>query len=246
MQAGAALAGEKARLAREEWLRARDAAVTHVIRLIAHPSVCAECMAPDALSECVDELSELIRSKTVPNSWLNVHKQLANRLLEPFMWHTLLVTATEWDNFWHLRTHPDTQPELQRVACMMRTAFDASSPRVLGIDDWHLPLTGTLSGHPEDRYLSEDELLKVAVGRCARVSYLTHSGQRDPAADLALHDRLLESGHLSPFEHPARPMTFSELAESEWCGNFRGWRSYRKQVPGEADPLGRKEIAGVA
>lgn len=32
-----------------------------------------------------------------------VTKQLCNRLLEPFMWHTVLVTATEWENFFELR-----------------------------------------------------------------------------------------------------------------------------------------------
>ena len=30
-------------------------------------------------------------------------KQLCNRLLEPFMWHTVIVTATEWSNFFELR-----------------------------------------------------------------------------------------------------------------------------------------------
>lgn len=32
-----------------------------------------------------------------------VTKQLCNRLLEPFMWHTTLVTATELSNFFSLR-----------------------------------------------------------------------------------------------------------------------------------------------
>lgn len=32
-----------------------------------------------------------------------VTKQLCNRLLEPFMWTTVLVTATEWENFFALR-----------------------------------------------------------------------------------------------------------------------------------------------
>lgn len=30
-------------------------------------------------------------------------KQLCNRILEPFMWHTVLVTSTEWENFFELR-----------------------------------------------------------------------------------------------------------------------------------------------
>lgn len=33
----------------------------------------------------------------------NLTKQLCNRLLEPFMYHTCIVSATEWENFFHLR-----------------------------------------------------------------------------------------------------------------------------------------------
>jgi hypothetical protein len=32
-----------------------------------------------------------------------VTKQICNRYLEPFMWHTVLVTSTEWENFFKLR-----------------------------------------------------------------------------------------------------------------------------------------------
>lgn len=34
---------------------------------------------------------------------MGVSKQLVNRLLEPFLWHTVLVTATEYQNFFDLR-----------------------------------------------------------------------------------------------------------------------------------------------
>lgn len=34
---------------------------------------------------------------------LDVTKQLTNRLLEPFLWHRVLVTSTEWGNFFELR-----------------------------------------------------------------------------------------------------------------------------------------------
>jgi hypothetical protein len=33
----------------------------------------------------------------------DVTKQFCNRLLEPFMWHTAIITATEWENFFALR-----------------------------------------------------------------------------------------------------------------------------------------------
>lgn len=226
MQAGAALEGESRDAAEREWLRARDDAVRRVLALVTDPG---EVAASDELEQVLDRVEEATRTRNRPPRWLNVHKQVANRLLEPFMWHTVIVTATEWDNFWNLRCHPDAQPEIRLVAERMRAAVEESEPADLGLDEWHLPLI-----RPEDReqVAAIEELVKVSAGRCARVSYLTHDGRRDLQADVDLHDRLLESGHMSPLEHPARP-----LSGDEWCGNFRGWCSYRKEIGGEENPL---------
>jgi thymidylate synthase ThyX len=231
MQAGAPLEGEKKQAAERQWLDARDDAVRRVLGLVADPA----SAAAEAPLDLLARLDAAQREKSWPEDWLNVHKQVANRLLEPFMWHTVIVTATEWDNFWNLRCHPDAQPEIRLIAERMRAAMEASEPSELERDEWHLPLV-----RPEDRRegLSSEELLKVSAGRCARVSYLTHAGKRDLRADIELHDRLLESGHMSPLEHPARPLSDEELESGEWCANFRGWRSYRKQVPREENPLG--------
>jgi thymidylate synthase ThyX len=232
MQAGPTLDGEKRDAAEAEWLRARDDAVRRVLGLVTAP----EAFSPDDdLLEILGRVEEAIRDKAQPAEWLNVHKQVANRLLEPFMWHTVIVTATEWDNFWNLRCHPDAQPEIRLVAETMRDTMEASEPDELGEGEWHLPLV-----RPEDReqVISIEDLIKVSAGRCARVSYLTHAGKRDLDADIELHDRLLESGHMSPLEHPARPLSVTELEESEWSGNFHGWHSYRKSISGEANPLG--------
>jgi thymidylate synthase ThyX len=232
MQAGPALSGDRRDAAEREWLRARDDAVRRVLGLVADPdSISAE----DDLLEILGQVEEAIRNRTQAPEWLNVHKQVANRLLEPFMWHTVIVTATEWDNFWNLRCHPDAQPEIRLVAESMRHATMESEPAELDRDGWHLPLI-----HPEDREqaTSIEDLIKISAGRCARVSYLTHAGKRDLGADIELHDRLLESGHMSPLEHPARPLTADELAGNEWSGNFRGWHSYRKSISGESNPLG--------
>lgn len=225
MQAGAPLTGAKHAQAEREWLRARDSAVAHVLRLLVGPDVCAVDADADTLAAIVEEVGA---ADPAPD-WLNVHKQLANRLLEPFMWHTVIVSATEWTNFFNLRAHPDAQPEIRQIAELMREVMAASTPAPVGEGEWHLPLM-----RPEDAALSLDEQVKVCIGRCARVSYLTHDGRRDPAADLQLHDRLLASGHLSPFEHAARP-----TSGGQWCANFHGWRSYRSDLPQDADPLGR-------
>lgn len=230
MQAGEALSGEAERQARAEWLRARDDAVRRVLGLVVGPGSVAAGEDP---MRRVDEVDAICRERAQPPDWLNVHKQVANRLLEPFMWHTVIVTASEWDNFFHLRCHPDAQPEIRLTAERMRAAMEGSQPAELEPGEWHLPLV-----RPEDRgEASVEELIKVSAGRCARVSYLTHAGKRDLAADVELHDRLRDSGHMSPLEHPARPLTETELAAGEWCGNFRGWFPYRKQIAGEADPL---------
>ncbi len=234
MQAGPPLAGEKLDTAEAEWLRARNDAVRRVLALIAGPEALRQ---GGDLPSILGQIETAIRDKSQPAEWLNVHKQVANRLLEPFMWHTVIVTATEWENFFNLRCHPDAQPEIRLVAEKMRASLKSSQPAELGWDEWHLPLV-----RREDREegTSTEDLIKISAGRCARVSYLTHAGKRDLAADVELHDRLLESGHMSPLEHPARPLSAAELERSEWSGNFHGWRSYRKDVAGEENPLGPK------
>lgn len=143
---------------------------------------------------------------------LGVHKQVTNRLLEPFMWHTVVVSSTEWSNWFHLRDNEDAHPEIQKVARLMTDALGHSTPHVLEPGQWHMPFVGTemFDGHPEEQKPASYWRM-VSVGRCARVSYLTHDGKRDPDADFALAQRLLESGHMSPFEHVAKPMTEMEL-----------------------------------
>ena len=240
MQAGPPLTGEAEQTAEQEWLRARDDAVRRVLALMTSPE---EAATETDLLACF-ERADAIRQEDGPReNWLNVHKQVVNRLLEPFMWHTVIVTATDWDNFWNLRCHADAQPEIKRIAEMMRTEIEASVPAELDWDDWHLPLV-----RPEDRdeVSSLEDLIKVSAGRCARVSYLTHTGKRDLNADIGLHDRLLSSGHMSPMEHPARPLSRFELKRSEWSGNFRGWYSHRKSIPDESNPLKPVEAEAVS
>jgi thymidylate synthase ThyX len=234
MQAGAPLQGAALEAAEAEWLRSRDDAVRRVLGLMTNPEIVA---GHEDLRSCLD-VAEAAR-KNPPDEWLNVHKQVANRLLEPFMWHTVIVSSTTWENFWNLRRHPDAQPEIRLIATKMQEAINASEPSRLAADEWHLPLIGDAD---REEAASHEELIKVSVGRCARVSYLTHAGTRDLAADVTLYERLLESGHMSPMEHVARPMTSAELEAGEWSGNFLGWLAHRKLIPGEANPLAGSKI----
>lgn len=167
-------------------------------------------------------------------SSLGLHKQSVNRVLEPWMHITVILTATDYANFYKLRCHPDAQPEMQALAYAMRSAHFNSVPvdrtELTGIDRWHLPLVTD-----EERREVGDDAIKVSTGRCARVSYLTHDGRRDPLADIELHDRLAASGHWSPFEHVACPLVVPWWApwRSERSGNLFGWEQYRKRLPAE-------------
>lgn len=161
---------------------------------------------------------------------IGVHKQWANRLIEPYSFQTVIVTATEWENFFALRLSPEAQPEIRRVAELMKAAMDASVPAPRNVGEWHLPLVSS-----EDVELPLMDRVKCSCARCARVSYVTHDGKRNPEADIGLHDKLLTSGHMSPFEHAAQVQKPSRAKTPVFYGNFRGpWLQYRKQLPGEA------------
>lgn len=175
---------------------------------------------------------------------VGLHKQIANRLLEPWMFIRVVVTATDWANFFHQRCHPDAQPEIQKVAIMARDARDASTPVKVEAGAWHLPYIreedwAAVLDDPSVDNLSMGLLLKrVSVARCARVSYLTHDGRRDLMEDLRLHDQLAATarsdspGHFSPFEHVATPLP----DPYERVGNLRGWYQYRQEFRNQAGP----------
>lgn len=158
---------------------------------------------------------------------LGVHKQLANRVIEPYCWHTVICSGTEWENFFALRCHPDAQPEIRRIAEMMRELYEGSESVVLMPGEWHLPLV-TYEERIEFAHAPAEHLAKISAGRCARVSYLTHDGRRAPDEDVALCDKLMASGHMSPLEHPAMA-----LPDRRAEGNVRGFRQLRKTIPGE-------------
>lgn len=175
------------------------------------------------------------------------HKQIVNRVLEPFQWIKVIVTATEWDNFFKLRLHPDAQPEIQELARCMWGEISNSVPVALDPGEWHMPYLTS-----EEWYgfnigsLTQEDLIKCSVARCARVSYNNHDNSSpNIEKDIALADRLLAAGHMSPFEHIATPMeedncihpeewelgvTHMDCNKKLWSGNFRGWIQYRQLV----------------
>jgi len=153
---------------------------------------------------------------------LGLAKQVVNRVLEPFMWHIAIISATEWGNFLALRDHPKSEPHFRDLAHLILEELKASIPIPRETGEWHLPLTHDLHEVPiADR-------VQISTARCARISYLTHDGRRDPDEDLRLYRGLSSDGHWSPFEHPARA-TNSKYR----IGNFVGWLQHRKDFPDE-------------
>jgi thymidylate synthase ThyX len=146
---------------------------------------------------------------------LDVDKSRVNRLLEPFMFVTDLVTGTDWDNFFALRDHPGAQLEFQKVARMMREEFDRHEPIELQPGEWHLPLVRL-----EDEFCEASETKQweyyawVSAGRCCRWSYgvdPVKAMEEDSNISVDRAERLSDSFHMSPFEHQARPWTGQEL-----------------------------------
>lgn len=211
MQAGAELTPAEREAAEDAWLRARD--------------------------QAVDRAEELIA--------IGVHKQIAGRILEPWAHINVVITATSFDNFFALRCDPAAMPEIQALAVRMARLYRDNKPVSLDAGWWHLPFLtprelGELCRARLDSDLIDVEScqrlldlearsLKLSVARCARVSYLTFGGvEPSPAADEKLHDRLLKSGHWSPFEHQARCMGGG--SPSTTSGNLSGWKQYRQSL----------------
>lgn len=146
-----------------------------------------------------------------------LHKQWANRCLEWFSPIKVVVTATEWDNFFWLRDDPEAaQPEIVELARKMKEAMDASKPMKLEPGQWHLPYVDMVfanGGMGQDtiyyafgeEYLSLELAKKVSAGCCAAVSY-----RNNPSVEkcLEIWDKLFSGPkpHLSPVEHQATPM----------------------------------------
>ncbi|MFV0357771.1 MAG: FAD-dependent thymidylate synthase [Bacteroides thetaiotaomicron] len=171
------------------------------------------------------------------------HKQIVNRLLEPFSHITVLVTSTQWANFFALRNHPDAQPEIRELAILMKAAMAASSAVILDQDDWHMPYiteedVSDVYHKCKERRITRDEpkkseitemLCAISAARCARVSYLTHDRKRPTIdEDLDLFRRLAyaEPPHMSPCEHQA---TYCQLNDE---GNYRNWTQFRHKIRG--------------
>lgn len=163
---------------------------------------------------------------------LGAHKQIINRILEPYSHINVVVTATEWKNFFDLRDHEDADPTIRELARAIKQAMGRSSPDTLQPGRWHLPYISLDSDAG-----TTETLLLISAARCARVSYKTHDGRTpDPAADIKLANMLAASGHWSPFEHQAMG-TDTSVWCSQYHDNFKGWLSHRRILALEQNAL---------
>ena len=267
MQAFTELAGEKRELAIKKWLTARDHAIRIATELASEQ--CTDCQGTGKVRCYHYQFGEIDRPNEEPDSseviayseepgfscptcggdglGLNVHKQIANRLLEPWMFTTNCTTgdASAWSNFFALRCEKDAEPHMQKIAYMAQKEYFTSTPQVLEPGQWHTPyiryeeyeeIRDWSDAQPFDSVLfaktkaNINALVQVSTGRCARTSYLTQEGTRDFSEDIKLHDRLRYHTplHASPFEHVC-------LAVGDWnrFGKYIGWKSYRHMLPRE-------------
>ena len=196
------------------------------------------------------------KSGAVYSAWVSetlgkigLHKQWSNRVTEPVSTIKVVITATEWDNFFWLRYDVDAaQPEIVELARLMREALDSNCPFPLKNGEWHVPyvqcglskLTGGRIYYDEDHNeISLEEALKISASCCAQVSYRKLDVSKNKAIEI--YERLFSGPkpHLSPVEHQATPIdnqgvtwdkgiTHVDRNGSYWSGNFKNWIQYRQ------------------
>jgi thymidylate synthase ThyX len=156
---------------------------------------------------------------------LDVDKSRANRLLEPFMWHTAIISSTEWTNFLGLRCPEGdeidydfpAQPEVQQLAILMRMVLRQSVPIEFKSNEWlHLPMVT-----PEElealctvRRVGSEQIVRkaerdwslVSSRRLARVSFDRHTDDEPVTLSIDKAGALASGGHFSPMEHVAKPL----------------------------------------
>jgi len=162
----------------------------------------------------------------------NITKQLKNRLLEPFLWHKVIATATDWQNFFALRANEQAEIHIADLAQKMLNCYNESDPEIMSnYGQWHIPFGDRFDNERLLKIPDTDSIpnnVKISVARCARISYDNFDGKDDYEADIALYERLKSSGHLSPFEHCAY------VSLNPKPSNFSGsWQQLRKLIANE-------------
>jgi len=181
--------------------------------------------ARDSAIKFRDELAEL-----------GVHKQILNRITEPWMLMKTVISGTEWSNFLYLRTHKDAQPEFRVLAEGIRDALNNSIPTKLLPGQWHLPYIDFIDGkyYSSGVEYSLEEARDISVSCCAQVSYRKNDPSIEKARDIIKRLVYSDPMHASPLEHQATPIegfygvSHVDMNNNKWSGNLQGWVQYRK------------------
>lgn len=160
---------------------------------------------------------------------LGIHKQHVNRILEPFQFIKVIVTATDWHNFFVLRLAPDAQPEIRELASAIYDEMNRYRNKdvgVLELDKEHIVVSIPYITDEDIKEIGKEEyhlLMKISAARCARVSYNNHDGSKpDIEKDLKLYGHLYDSKHMSPMEHAC-----IRDEDHRKNANLTGWKSLR-------------------
>jgi hypothetical protein len=163
---------------------------------------------------------------------LGVHKQHANRYLEPYLMTRCMMTGA-YEAFEHLiqqrkhaNLHGEVQPEMYELACKMDEAIKASESQ---IRKFHVPY------FDGEKPTYEDALYGIA--RAARDSYMREDVSPEFMSRL---EALWNEGHLGPFEHVAYfesvgcyagpyiiPAATSDGSDEVVAEDLYGWRTAR-------------------
>lgn len=203
----------------------------------------------------IEAMKRAIEASVVLDS-IGLHKQILNRVAEPWQRMKTVITGTEWANLLWLRDHDAAQPEFRELARCVAIEFEKSVPVLLLPGQWHLPyveiaydvITDEIGYFDsERRQISLETAQKLSSSCCAQVSYRKNDESIEKAIDI--YDKLvgMDRKHASPFEHLATPMpefetrglwpqgvTHWDRNGDFWSGNFRGFIQFRKLIDGEA------------
>ncbi len=147
---------------------------------------------------------------------LGIHHQDINDYLRPFLNIDVVLSATEFDNFFKLRLDKQhAKPDIYKLAVAMKEAIEDSEP---SLEYDHIPLFDAGSFN-----YGLTELKKISAARLARYSYLQWSDNIE--SDLKLANKLIANKHASPFEHIA-----TATEDSDFHYNFRGWKQFREEL----------------
>lgn len=188
---------------------------------------------------------------------MKAHKQVINRITEPYQHMKVVVTATSYENWFWLRDHKDADPTIAALAGEMKVAYDVSRPLDLHYGEWHMPYVSTdfkyADNNPRgtqvfldenDKEITTEEALMISASCCAQTSYRKTDGTLEKAE--LVFKRLIESEpvHASPVEHQAQcfddsyywpvGVTHRDRQGIYHSGNFKDWLQYRQLIPNNA------------